>query len=154
MSDEAPAPGPPLAAARRLTASPPARTLAPRRSSGKERRGGKPEDEGGPSALTRDLDAKVEASLAEARRAAEQQQAVAAARRAEAQERRADVRGGGKGKGRREQEGVDKRKVAKGSKWNESEKRKRDNGQASRGKSTVEESKRQAREMGVYSGFD
>lgn len=34
------------------------------------------------------------------------------------------------------------------------EKRKRDAGQQSRGKSTVEEEKRIARQYGVYSGFD
>lgn len=38
--------------------------------------------------------------------------------------------------------------------FNQKEKRKRDTGQASRGKSYVEESKRQAREFGMYSGFD
>lgn len=34
------------------------------------------------------------------------------------------------------------------------EKRKRDMGQAKRGKNYVEEEKRQARSFGVYSGFD
>lgn len=34
------------------------------------------------------------------------------------------------------------------------EKKKRDAGQQSRGKSTVEEEKRIARQFGVYSGFD
>ncbi|GFR48474.1 hypothetical protein Agub_g10165 [Astrephomene gubernaculifera] len=38
--------------------------------------------------------------------------------------------------------------------FNQKEKRKRDAGQSSRGKNYVEESKRQAREFGVYSGFD
>jgi hypothetical protein len=34
------------------------------------------------------------------------------------------------------------------------EKRKRDAGQASRGKNYVEEEKRQGRKLGMYSGFD
>jgi hypothetical protein len=34
------------------------------------------------------------------------------------------------------------------------EKKKRDSGMQSRGKSTVEEEKRVARQFGVYSGFD
>ncbi|GLI64954.1 hypothetical protein VaNZ11_008359 [Volvox africanus] len=38
--------------------------------------------------------------------------------------------------------------------FNQKEKRKRDAGQTSRGKNYVEESKRQARAFGVYSGFD
>ncbi|GLC39229.1 hypothetical protein PLESTB_000394200 [Pleodorina starrii] len=38
--------------------------------------------------------------------------------------------------------------------YNQKEKRKRDAGQSSRGKNYVEESKRQAREFGIYSGFD
>ncbi|GIM00879.1 hypothetical protein Vretimale_5758 [Volvox reticuliferus] len=38
--------------------------------------------------------------------------------------------------------------------FNQKEKRKRDAGQTSRGKNYVEESKRQARAFGIYSGFD
>ncbi|KAL4418681.1 hypothetical protein ABPG77_008690 [Micractinium sp. CCAP 211/92] len=38
--------------------------------------------------------------------------------------------------------------------WNQKEKRKRDEGRASRGKSYVEEEKRRAREFGIVSGFD
>ncbi|KAG2449887.1 hypothetical protein HYH02_005409 [Chlamydomonas schloesseri] len=38
--------------------------------------------------------------------------------------------------------------------WNQKEKRKRDEGKTSRAKNYVEESKRQAREFGIYSGFD
>ncbi|KAG2437937.1 hypothetical protein HXX76_005553 [Chlamydomonas incerta] len=38
--------------------------------------------------------------------------------------------------------------------FNQKEKRKRDEGKTSRAKNYVEESKRQAREFGVYSGFD
>lgn len=38
--------------------------------------------------------------------------------------------------------------------FNQKEKRKRDEGKQARDKSTVEESKRQAREFGIYSGFD
>jgi len=38
--------------------------------------------------------------------------------------------------------------------FNQKEKRKRDAGQASRGKNYVEEEKRQARNFGVFSGFD
>mmetsp|Transcript_38243 Transcript_38243/g.108107 ORF Transcript_38243/g.108107 Transcript_38243/m.108107 type:complete len:162 (-) Transcript_38243:52-537(-) len=38
--------------------------------------------------------------------------------------------------------------------FNQKEKRKRDSGQASRGKNFVEEEKRMGREFGLYSGFD
>ncbi|KAF8063084.1 hypothetical protein HT031_003923 [Scenedesmus sp. PABB004] len=38
--------------------------------------------------------------------------------------------------------------------WNDKEKRKREAGMASRGRSTVEEEKRVARQYGVFSGFD
>lgn len=45
-------------------------------------------------------------------------------------------------------------KAKKNLSWSQKEKKKRDGGQQSRGKSTVEEEKRIARQFGVYSGFD
>ncbi|XP_031372633.1 uncharacterized protein LOC116187819 isoform X2 [Punica granatum] len=50
--------------------------------------------------------------------------------------------------------GVQSRKEKKNESFSQKEKRKRDLGQASRGKSYVEEEKRLLRDSGVYSGFD
>lgn len=50
--------------------------------------------------------------------------------------------------------GVQTRKDKKNASFSQKEKRKRDLGQASRGKSYVEEEKRLLRDSGIYSGFD
>lgn len=49
---------------------------------------------------------------------------------------------------------VQTRKEKKNVTFSQKEKRKRDLGQASRGKNYVEEEKRQLRDSGIYSGFD
>ncbi|GJP32779.1 hypothetical protein CLOM_g17376 [Closterium sp. NIES-68] len=61
-------------------------------------------------------------------------------------------RGGERGRGGGERGGRDG--VGGAMSFSQREKRKRDAGQASRGKNYVEEEKRQLRDQGVYSGFD
>ncbi|KAG2493504.1 hypothetical protein HYH03_008320 [Edaphochlamys debaryana] len=101
---------------------------------GKGRPKGQKDDEGDDRAATRDavagVNAAAEAAVKAMAHAAELREAAKAERLEAAAERNKPLS------------------------FNQKEKRKRDTGQASRGKSYVEESKRQARDFGVYSGFD